>query len=713
MPQQWPMQHQTIVVVDVAGFTDPARTMIHQRAVHEGLYSVLHGAFAEAGVDLRTCTVEDRGDGAMILVPAGVDNTKLADQLPTRLVAGLRRHNAVHSAEAAVQLRVVLHNGEVYQDGHGAVSQAVNFAFRILEAPEAKSALRLSTGVLAVIASDDFYHNVIVHDPAADPDSYRRIPVAVKETSTLAWLRLPDGAAAAGGELQEGAPRVPTRASAVVPTPASAVVAIEVRQAVVEALVEAGLAEDAQSRSLLIQVISDYSGHPLGVPQHSVGRDHLIELVNACARIEGGMAALDRAVWMMRPGSPECDRIRRLVEEPRVLDLLPAQELRRLREWLVKITVPQLRTLVHRAAGPGVPPAWSVASAWEAFAHLAEFNAGADGFPPALMFVELVARQVGGDMSAHLRRWNDDQARRLRLEPQLRERRAAGPSQIPGDSRLHLMIVVEPDGIDPHRYLLSYWRQDDPAQWPPARGETRMVTLDELERCVDELVVSAERAWSGHAGAVALEFVLPRALLNLPVHLWHKEHDSGDPSPLCLDYPVVVRSLERMRSSQWHRVWHQRWQTLMNDPSAERVHFGQPADTGQRHRIDAVLRDPRWVLMVLTAAPTPQPRPGADELAAALRSGLPALVWHPEASSGVLREVVAWLVEDDGLGDLPGRAQASRQAAFQASDAPFDVNIARDLVVLWDDPHRLVVLDQPAGQPQPRGDIADERGRAS
>ncbi|MGH3773953.1 MAG: hypothetical protein ACRDRW_21605 [Pseudonocardiaceae bacterium] len=593
MPQRWPMVHQTIVVVDVARFTDPARTMIHQRAVHDGLLTVLHGAFAEAGVDLGTCTMEDRGDGKMILVPPGVDNSKLADQLPTRLVAWLRRHNAVHSAEAAMQLRVALHAGEVYQDGHGAVSQAVNFAFRILEAPEAKSALRSSAGVLALLASDAFYHNVIVHEPAADQGSYRRIPVAVKETSTVAWLRLPDRAVA------------------------------------------------------------------------------------------------------------------------RVLDLLPEQELQHLREWLVTITIPQLPTLVHRAAGPGVPPAWSVASAWEAFAHLAEFNAGADGFPPALAFVELVARQVGGDMSTRLMSWNDDQARRLRLEPGLRARRVAGVSRIPGDSRLHLMIVVEPDGIDPHRYLVSSWRQDDPEEWPPARGATRMVTFDELERCVDDLVVSAERAWSGRAGTAALEFVLPRALLTLPVHLWHKEHDSGDPRPLCLDYPVVVRSLERMRSSQWHRVWHQRWQTLMNDPSAARVHFGQSADTGGHHRLAAVLSDPQWVLTVLTAAPPRQPRPGADELTAALRSGLPALVWHPDASPGVLREVVAWLVADDGLSDLPGRAQASRQVAFRASAAPFDVTIARDVVVLWDDPRRLVFPDQPPDRPESRGDIGDERERAS
>lgn len=600
MRQRLSMLHQTIVVVDVARFTDPARTAHHQLAVREGLYNVLKGAFTEAGVDLDDCTVEDRGDGKLILMPPEVDNGRLVDQLPSRLVAGLRRHNAVHSVEAAIKLRVALHTGEVQQDWQGVVGQAVNDAFHIVALQEAKSALKLSTGVLALIASDAFYRDVIVHDPATDPRSYQRILASINETLLVAWLRLPD----------------------------------------------------------------------------------------------------------LLPA-----------DDPRVLDILPAVELQRLREWLVEITIPQLRTLVYRAAAPGVPPAPPVANAWEAFCYLAEFNAGADGFPSALMFVELLALHVDGDVSTNLMGWNEDQAQRLRLGPQLRARRMVDYSPISVDSRLHLVIVMEPDGIDPNRYLVSHWRQDSPEVWPPARGETRLVAFDELERCVDGLVLSAEQAWSGHDGSVALEFVLPRVLLNLPVHRWHKEHDSGDPRPLCLDYPIVVRSLERMRSSHWHRVWHLRWQVLMKDPSAGRVHFGLAADTTERHRIDAILSDPRYVLMVLTAAPSRQPRPGADELTAALRSGLPALVWHSEASSEVLREVVTRLVEDGGLSDLPARTQAFRRTSFQVSGEPFDVNTVRDLVVLWDDPHRLVISNQPAGQPpdrpQPGGDIVDERGRAS
>jgi hypothetical protein len=585
---------KTIVVVDVASFTDPARTMLHQGVVLDGLRKVLHGAFSETGIELDTCEVEDRGDGKLILMPLGVDNTKLADLLPSRLVAWLRRHNAVHRPEAQVKLRVALHEGEVREGNQSVLSAAVNLAFDLVDAPEAKSILRSTPCVLALIASDHFYQDVIFHDPAAGPGSYRQISVRAHETSTVAWLGMLDG------------------------------------------------------------------------PSHQV-------------------------------------------DYSRVLDLFPSEELQRLREWLTTITLPNLRTLVHRAAGLSMPPSGRLADAWEAFSYLEEFNASADGFPPALMFVELVAHQEAArDVSADLMRWNDDQARRLRLESQLKARRVA-TSPIPVRSLLHLMIIVEHDGIDPHLYQVSHWRQDDATVWPPARGETRMVTFDDLERCVDDLVVNAESAWSGHTGSVALEFVLPRALLNLPVQHWRKEHDSGDPRPLCLDYSIVVRSLERMRSPHWHRSWHQRWQILMDDPSTARVHFGQLADTGYPHRIDAILSDLRCVLMVLTEAPSRQPRPGADELNAALRSGLPALLWHPEVSSEILREIVTRLVEGDGLGNLPGWARASRQAALQEPTPSFDLNVIRDLVVLWDDPDRLVILDQPL----PGEDIADERGRAS
>jgi tetratricopeptide (TPR) repeat protein len=185
--------HRTIVVVDIADFTNPVRTFTHQDEMHDSLYKMLLQAFIEADINLTAegCVVADRGDGALILLPPEVPKRLLADRLPGRLVAGLKRHNAIYSPAAAVQLRVGLHAGEVHVNERGAVSPAINFTCRIVDAEEAKVALRESNEVLALVASEQFYDEVIRHDPAADPDRYRKIAVEVKSTNSTAWLLLP------------------------------------------------------------------------------------------------------------------------------------------------------------------------------------------------------------------------------------------------------------------------------------------------------------------------------------------------------------------------------------------------------------------------------------------------------------------------------------------------------------------------------------------
>ncbi|WIX85280.1 hypothetical protein [Amycolatopsis sp. DG1A-15b] len=487
---------------------------------------------------------------------------------------------------------------------------------------------------------------------------------------------------------------------------------IAVREAIVNVLAAAGLAIDPAGRTLLLDLIHDNLGFPLTIPEQVAGRDHLIEVVNACAKVDDGMNALADAIRMMRPDSPESDQVRRLVHQPRMHDLLPDAELLWLRSMLYGLVPPRLSSAVRQAAAPGSPPP-GIRDAWDAFCALSDFNTPVSGLPPALAFVEHIAAKCARGLAGELRTWNERQARRLQAEAALRELRTEPQPDSPASSRLHLMIVVQPDGIDPGRHLVSFWRQDVPGEWPPARGGLDTVAGDQLEYHVDTLVVDAEKAWAEYRGEVAIEFVLPRSLLHLPVHLWCKEHETGDPRPLFLDYPIVVRSLERMRSPQWHRAWRTRWDAMMNDPSAERVYFCSADDTGERHLLDAILSEDQWVLMVLAAAPPLRPRPGEDELAAGLRSGLPALLWHPEASLDLLREVVTWLVDGGGLTDLPARVQKSRRAAFRKSTVPVGLSVLRNLVILWDDPARLVFLDSSPFRPGPLPGSADERGRAS
>jgi tetratricopeptide (TPR) repeat protein len=189
------------MVVDVERFGDPVRTNLDQLAVREALYRALPRAFVKSGIGWESCVSEDRGDGALILIPPEVPKTRLVTGLPVMLAAAVSRHNAGCSVPERMRLRVALHAGEVYRDAHGVAGAAVNHVFRLAEAPALRSALAASTGVLALIVSDWFFSEVVRHDPAAQPGSYRQVEVIVKETAAAGWIRLPapDAAQAKGG----------------------------------------------------------------------------------------------------------------------------------------------------------------------------------------------------------------------------------------------------------------------------------------------------------------------------------------------------------------------------------------------------------------------------------------------------------------------------------------------------------------------------------
>jgi tetratricopeptide (TPR) repeat protein len=191
MDQQFPV-HRAIIVVDVERFGDRSRTDLNQLAIRKALYEALVHAFRKSRIAWATCESEDRGDGALILIPPDVPKTRMVTIWPAALAAAVTRHNAGCAAPERMRLRLALHAGEVYHDVHGVAGTAVNHTFRLAEAPALKSALAASSGVLALIVSDWLYGEVIRHDPAAVPGLYQQVQVTVKETSAVAWIRVPE-----------------------------------------------------------------------------------------------------------------------------------------------------------------------------------------------------------------------------------------------------------------------------------------------------------------------------------------------------------------------------------------------------------------------------------------------------------------------------------------------------------------------------------------
>jgi hypothetical protein len=99
--------------------------------------------------------------------------------------------------------------------------------------------------------------------------------------------------------------------------------------------------------------------------------------------------------------------------------------------------------------------------------------------------------------------------------------------------------------------------------------------------------------------------------------------------------------------------------------------------------------DDRIVSLVLSEPPTRVGETGQQEVEAALRSGLPVIIWHrSDCTSLAFREAVSGLVTKGGVGHLPIRAKELRHAALRLEPALREAHVGHHLTVLWDDPER-------------------------
>ena len=162
-----------------------------QMFVHSSLYHILELTFDRAGIAWGACRREDRGDGALIIVPNGTSPAALIGPLVTELVTCLHRYNKLVSDDAQIRLRMAVHTGPVYADANGLVGRSLVHLFRMLEAPEFKQGIRASGTVLGVVASERLYRDVI--EPSSTSLSlgeYEPIEVVLKETRSPAWMAI-------------------------------------------------------------------------------------------------------------------------------------------------------------------------------------------------------------------------------------------------------------------------------------------------------------------------------------------------------------------------------------------------------------------------------------------------------------------------------------------------------------------------------------------
>ncbi|GAA4130907.1 cyclic nucleotide-binding domain-containing protein [Actinomadura keratinilytica] len=184
-------QNCTILFTDIVGFSGTHRTDEDRLVVRRVMYDLLRDALEYSEVPWDPCHREDRGDGALVIVPAEIPTRRVVDPMLTRLTAGLRRHNRTADGGTRFQLRVALHVGPVVPDDQGVSGLAIIQTARLLDAPVLREWLDRTQADVGFIASAYVYEFVIAHAPGpVNPASYQRVTCKVKDAELTGWMHL-------------------------------------------------------------------------------------------------------------------------------------------------------------------------------------------------------------------------------------------------------------------------------------------------------------------------------------------------------------------------------------------------------------------------------------------------------------------------------------------------------------------------------------------
>jgi len=379
-----------------------------------------------------------------------------------------------------------------------------------------------------------------------------------------------------------------------------------------------------------------------------------------------------------------------------VAELIPI-----LQQLLEKVS--STRSLIHKVAcrrGIQLEPGESdLKTLLEELNH---FNVSREQFPLVLEVAELASKRAGdpalrAELALISDRWADQaDDGRSRLAA---VRGAHEPQESTQESPC-LMIRLEREKNGDDRYWLSagIFRGGDIVS---KKEGTEYVALEKnheyLNMIFPGLVETVDRS------RLSVEFVVDRDLLNEEFDQWLVPEDTPSSLPdqvpprpsdpgwyrIGVEYPVVIRDLQRMRKPSLHGWWKSRWQVLSDRSAGADAICWRWVDPGHdavdKLRASLHLKEQMACLALMSA-------PCSGSLAARLLEtglavGAPAAIWlrtSPEEEQA--RAYLAAVLDSQELRDLPARVLMLRREADADGS---DNHHGHQLSLLWDDPNRV------------------------
>ena len=169
-----PPRRRVIVALDIESSTgrpDPVKAELRTM-----LYELFDAALRSAGIGARRRgRFTDRGDGLLALIDPA-DQARLVNLVLPAFGQLLASYNAnlphPDGRDRQLRVRVVIHAGNVHDDDNGYFGEALDAAFRLLDAPLVKAALREAHGPFLLVGSaniDDWVLLTVLIESATRP----------------------------------------------------------------------------------------------------------------------------------------------------------------------------------------------------------------------------------------------------------------------------------------------------------------------------------------------------------------------------------------------------------------------------------------------------------------------------------------------------------------------------------------------------------------
>jgi hypothetical protein len=479
------------------------------------------------------------------------------------------------------------------------------------------------------------------------------------------------------------------------------------RHRLVEAMMRVEAMKNRQVRDLLLANLEAELGHRLVFDRYDQDKLDMWSLVEILLDHPGAAQMLVQVLKRFYPGSLSVEALGDLVRElvPEAwLDQGERRELHRLMASLERVhpdssLLDLVRWLCRRVVGPAWPGDQRIRSLHEAVALMEAMSAGPDRVPPLLAFVGRLADVVDSPQQGELQGWVDRQATLQGVSPAPDRRQAEvgerGGAKS-GSAESYLIIECKPDYLRADRYLVTAWLQVDREPGTTLCRHDDPVPFSRVPELLDELLNADTSVIGRPVGELTIEFALPRPLLNRAVEQVKVRHMEVE-HRIGIRYPVVVRSLDRMRDAASHHPWKNKWKHLCQAGQVPFTVVRRRGEYGDEEVLLAGLEASPAVLALAFPPPAAGVRP--DEHWVGVVAGTPVIVWCREGRDPArfAREVEDLLAED--LRKLPRRVMELRQRAVSAEEAGPD-HLGLHLTLLFDDADRVpepyVPLQPPA-----------------